>query len=739
MHVSSCSITLADSRRLRQQSYKRRLRSTMILDDAASALIKEFIVSKLDGRDAEADSDILADYCLALLKSNDIPDIALKASVAENLKDFLPERYESFTDDLFTAIATKSYDPSQPAPVAAKSNAKSLSGLPSTSRSQYKQKQVVNKRRLEDLNAEEAQGLNTSARLNDGSVRPIKQARRGGRLGRGPRVKENERAGRFMTSPSSRVHSDYSQHDHQLHHLTKAVPATVNGFPGSLAGFPGINPDPADPSALIQVMQQMMGMMAGMAEANAAMQSKHLKQRCRDYDTKGYCTRGASCLFDHGDDRYVVPSWNSGYDPGSVTVTSMSDHSDTIGMRTTSQRNGGYDKIEGRRKHGRSSELAYPDAKIDKRVTSIVVEAIPEDQFKEQIVHEFFAQFGHVESVDLQPYKRLAVVTFDDHENAKAAYESPKVIFNNRFVKVNWAISEDDKRVSKYANIMNPTTSGHGTDVDMEDEVEPMDLEVLARKQEEAQRRFEEQKKLRVAAIEQKAELDAKLKVMEAERLKVATLLAKRNGQQKTSSSEEDQEHTRILKEQLANLEAEAKSLGIEPDDTPYYSSNSYRAYSYSPMTYHSRDGYRGRGRGRGSYMGNRGGLKGHHSKPFSGVKKVDNRPKSVMVIFRTDDYGAYDEALRQHLLFGHEAANLVKHPGRHDAAIVTFEQRYQAENFLVDASTSDALGGGKTEISWYNDQLGEKAGGDENLNILSDLPLVREIRDLDTYNDDDE
>ena len=38
----------------------------------------------------------------------------------------------------------------------------------------------------------------------------------------------------------------------------------------------------------------------------------------------------------------------------------------------------------------------------------------------------------------MQPYKRLAIVRFNAHEAAQAAWQSPKVVFENRFVKVYW-------------------------------------------------------------------------------------------------------------------------------------------------------------------------------------------------------------------------------------------------------------------------------------------------------------
>ena len=68
----------------------------------------------------------------------------------------------------------------------------------------------------------------------------------------------------------------------------------------------------------------------------------------------------------------------------------------------------------------------------------MVVENIPEDKFEEQTVRDFFSEFGTIEEVSLQAYKRLAIVKYSDYESAKGTYDSPKVIFDNRFVKVYW-------------------------------------------------------------------------------------------------------------------------------------------------------------------------------------------------------------------------------------------------------------------------------------------------------------
>ena len=59
----------------------------MHLEDDDANDLKTWVVGRLQDI-SDADSDVLADYVLALLKT-DTPDAQLKVDVAENLEDFL--------------------------------------------------------------------------------------------------------------------------------------------------------------------------------------------------------------------------------------------------------------------------------------------------------------------------------------------------------------------------------------------------------------------------------------------------------------------------------------------------------------------------------------------------------------------------------------------------------------------------------------------------------------------------
>lgn len=56
------------------------------------------------------------------------------------------------------------------------------------------------------------------------------------------------------------------------------------------------------------------------------------RQRCRDYDTKGYCARGNSCMFEHGTDSIYVPpamplAQSPGHEGGILSIHLLDVHS----------------------------------------------------------------------------------------------------------------------------------------------------------------------------------------------------------------------------------------------------------------------------------------------------------------------------------------------------------------------------------------------------------------------------
>ena len=255
----------------------------------------------------------------------------------------------------------------------------------------------------------------------------------------------------------------------------------------------------------------------------------------------------------------------------------------------------------------------------------------------------------------MMAYKRLALVKYDNYFNAKSAYESPKVIFDNRFVKVYWYKPDVVPKAS-------PNGQASGASPKEEESFDP---EKFARDQEAAQRKLEEKKAAlkeqedkRQALEKQRGELasrqaEEKKRLMEKLAAKGQSMDIDEKEVKTTTNGEETKkddkasEKTKALRAQLASLEAEAESLGLDTalSDTT----------SWTPRG-------RGRGRGRGgAYRGHdpsfrgggyrgRGAIRGRGGAGGGGAYNLDNRPKKVAVSGVTWDAGK-DEALRQHLL----------------------------------------------------------------------------------------
>lgn len=294
-----------------------------------------------------------------------------------------------------------------------------------------------------------------------------------------------------------------------------------------------------------------------------------------------------------------------------------------------------------------------------------MVENIPEENFSEEQVKEFFSQFGNILEVSMQPYKRLAIVKFDSWNAANAAYQSPKVIFDNRFVKVFW-YKEDESALPASA----PMTGGapgarkphvaNGSSTTGPEDSGPqpeINMEEFAKQQEERQKAFEEKTKRREELERQQQELEQRQKELIAkqieEKSKLEARLAQRNGGKSgegegddngdASKSSKPMTQTEALRAQLAALEAEARQMGLDPD-----------AMVDAPAPWPARGGYgRGRGGWRGSYAprGFRGGGRGRANVHAAyAAYSLDNRPKKVVLTGVDFTVSEKDETLRQYL-----------------------------------------------------------------------------------------
>ena len=642
---------------------------------------------------SDADADVLADYVLALLRHDGDIDTVRQLCEAE-IPDFLKEDSTIFVRDVFDAIHYKSYLPGAPPRIPPATFALA----PPTGPSAHSYGNLgmgvplgpqngSRKRSYNDRGDGDAQdrGFQPGA---DSNGRLYKQPRRGGpAIGRGNFEGFNPNNGRGGGGFSGGRPSPMN---------LQGMP--LQGFSG-MAGMPSPPPgmppfDLNNPVAAMLAMQALGIPVPGIPQAVSPVgrgppgpPMTQKKQRCRDYDIKGFCARGNTCMFEHGEHSIWVPPANKGdeYDPTNSTLMTGVENNGTPGPtgnfsqfrgNDRGRGRGGFHRGDGRQfnnnttsgsRRGARAEFSSDRPNYDRSKTTIVVENIPEDKFSEDEVRGFFSEFGSIVEVTMRPYKRLAIVKYEDWDSAKAAYNSPKVIFDNRFVKVYWYVSQDSLP-------QQPTVSGSNVTVKITTEEsspttpapakttsEPqIDIEEFTKKQEEAQRVHEEKMKKKQEMEAARKELEKRqedlLKSQEEEKRKLMERIAAKSGKTSTSpkngtpglTAVKTSSQTEALKAQLAALEDEARSLGIDTslsDDTSW-------------------GGYQGRGRGfRGGYRGSRGayvprgfrgGYRGRGSAPFvAGARSfnLDNRPKKVGLTGIDFSDAEKDESLRQYLL----------------------------------------------------------------------------------------
>lgn len=362
--------------------------------------------------------------------------------------------------------------------------------------------------------------------------------------------------------------------------------------------------DPGNPMAFLAMAAAFGINLPGMPSM-PAFNAETSNARCADYDTQGFCAAGSTCPYRH----------DLEYDPDQPAQAL--DGGQSSYMQST------------RSHSGRArAPFSLPGPTRDRSNTTIVVERIPEDNFSEEDVRSFFGKFGTILEVRMQAYKRLAVVVYGTHDAADAAYNSPKAVFDNRFVKVYWHRSDTD--------LGSPQHPRNGFDAGGESygDTEILDPEEIERRQAEAQKAFEERRKKEEEAAAKAEEVDRKLQETNAEILRIRRELAKVSGE---GNGDMDEDYS----EDLATLQAEAETLFAQQDavaDSWRGSSRggyrgAYRGRGYAPRA----RGFRGGYRGRGAFGGTR-----------TGVKRLDNRPRRI-AIKNVEPGSRKDEALRQH------------------------------------------------------------------------------------------
>ncbi|KAI0478621.1 hypothetical protein GGR56DRAFT_631085 [Xylariaceae sp. FL0804] len=709
----------------------------MLFAEVDAPLLRAWIISRL-ANTSDADADVLADYVLALLRHEGDAE-SIRKVFDEEIKDFMRDDAVSFADDVFQAVKYRSYVPgAPPAPplIRAPPQDALLPPRPDLQRPQVPTYPALptglavgnagsRKRTFNDHDDDDVDIILTSQTPYAGQ-HPYKQPRRG--------VGFNARGGRYD--------------DHAGGRQSRAA---FNSFPP-----PGPNrysapplhapPLPLDPNAIlpnsilenIQRLHQLGIPLPPLPElpkpvysgTTAAPAPRRRRGRCRDYDNKGFCSRGASCLYQHGTESVYIPPLPAAafeeYDPNNASLPLPSSAAqpllppipplDASALQVALPPNHRQPK-KLKRNTGRPP-FAANGPNQDRSKTTLVVQNIPPENFTEDEIRSYFSQFGNIVELSLQGYSRLATLKFDTWQSANAAWNSPKVIFDNRFVKVYWLKDDAESGIAPNGKHVGNSKNGHANGGPSGVEADPsepeLDMEEFKRRQEEAQKAYEEKAKKRKDIERQRQELEDREKELRARQAE-----AKRNLQKKLASSglmdrssspaeiqtethpseQKSGTQTEALRARLAALEEEATRLGVEPDDPASEFSSGWAGRARGR-------GYRGRGgyppraiRGGYGYRGRAGvGVEARHA--AYAAFSLDNRPKIVALSGVDFTAPENDEALRQYLMSVGEFTDVQSDAS---ATHVTFKDRKTAEQFMFGVSTKHSIPGteGKVEAKW--------------------------------------
>lgn len=419
---------------------------------------------------------------------------------------------------------------------------------------------------------------------------------------------------------------------------------------------PGMPPfDLTDPVSMMQAMQAMgMQFPTGMPgfgntgpSAPPATNGRGAPQKgsrlCRDYATKGFCARGNDCKFEHTDSTFMPQGTSDEYDPTSSSLL-IKQENDRPQFESRHQpprdynsqyqgqsdrggrgRGGGQFSNRGgpngssRGGRGGRSEFASDRPNYDRTKTKIVVENVPEEKFNESSIREFFSQFGTITDLETHNYKSVAVINFENYDQAKAAYSSPKVIFDNRFVKVFWYRDEESlpQAPPNYVKKEYPHHSRHGSgDTAMKPALEPIDMEEFVKKQAEAQAAHEQKEKKKLLVEKQREEMQKKAEELLAKQAEEKKKLMERLAamEKKTpAAADQPKSEAQLLREKMEALQAETKRLTEAKDQIKE---------EEGAISWHATS-TRGRGRGGGGYRG-RGAYTPYPHAPSHSPSPVD-------------------------------------------------------------------------------------------------------------------
>ncbi|KAL5372800.1 hypothetical protein DPSP01_013215 [Paraphaeosphaeria sporulosa] len=711
----------------------------MQLPEQDKLAFKQWLLPKLANR-TEAEPEVLADYVAELFAGEGSPAEIKRASI-EQLSDFLEDHTEAFVDEIATAIEHRIW--TKPAEgkqkdrkkLAAKRKAKGAlqpaqpTATPPTGPKADAARSSSSARPAPSTLAPDApvfvpraQPIPTAPLSNDDFIPTGPRADRNstnmqdGRQAPGRKRKLQDRITRDDNdadiSAGERPHKQLARRgggqvgrngqraDATVVTAARAGPLpnvtrfTPNMFPnGQPPVLPQFSPhDPLNPFSFLANLSAMMsmgysGQRLGSQHPNVPLINPAVaKIKCQDYETKGICHLGTLCPYDHVQG-VVVPA-DPEYDPNNALLA-IPPHLNSRRINDSNRNH--YQRARASFSH--SGPLRGPD-------DTLAVEQIPEDRLTEQHVRDFFSQFGAIVDVQVRTKERAAIVKFSDHPAAQRAYDSPKAIFDNRFVKVFWYQPGPS---NGFHGVVGKTPRQEGIPAIYYEDEEMVDIEEFSKQQAHVQKEFEEKRRRSEEVTARSNLISAQLKAKEEELTGLRSTLiekARAKGLEAIVAKEKQ-----ALSEDLAKLAAEAAGL--------FATAGSTDTMTISRGGFLNGRGFSFRGglRGRGSTRGGRGG-----------VVRLDNRPRSL-AIAGVKAGSEKETVLKRHLLNSKGCTGVRHHAERAHTLVASFEQRFQAEIFLDEASSIDHVS--IADLSWVPNEATVV-----QQSIVIDDPLVHQDAD---------
>uniref|UniRef100_A0A3P8WAD7 RNA binding motif protein 27 n=1 Tax=Cynoglossus semilaevis TaxID=244447 RepID=A0A3P8WAD7_CYNSE len=285
----------------------------------------------------DADPSALANYVVALVKK-DKPEKELKAFCADQLDVFLQKETTGFVDKLFECLTTKNYLGIPAAKETPKEEVKPLavkSDIVEVCASDHIGVVSINyERKRRDFDRHGKSGSDSyrererherrrgsRSRSRSGSRGKSRdREHRGGRDFKSKFEVDRKETDSYNSSTTSvSQHQQQQQHHHHHPGPLLPLPTTTHHFSSTSSSSTGVSGPVGVPIATLAHLPDSTTDSWSSFYSNQRQdgvgkpfnnKSVSLKQRCRDYDEKGFCVRGDLCPFDHGNDPLIVDDVN---------------------------------------------------------------------------------------------------------------------------------------------------------------------------------------------------------------------------------------------------------------------------------------------------------------------------------------------------------------------------------------------------------------------------------------------